>query len=233
MLIENLRSAYRSLRSSARVYSDGHSFAGHRHWRERRDVHAGELDRAQASRVPGIRQARGGEEFGAEKGRQVRGFPLLPLQFIRWTKQIQSFESIALTGLAVNSISRVPASPETFGAMRITAGFFDTLKVRPQRGRWFTESEEKRGMPNVVILSDAFWRRRFSADPHMIGKKILLDDAPYEVVGITPPDLRLFRGHQLDPVIDLPERTDYFCRSASAFRRSRAVSVRSTWLSPG
>jgi hypothetical protein len=138
----------------------------------------------------------------------VHEFPLLALQFIGWKKHVQSFDSIALTRFTEKLNLTGSGWPETLGAMRITAGFFDTLGVRPQRGRWFAESEEKRGMPNVVILSDGFWRRRFSADPHIVGKKIILNDAPYEVVGITPPNPPLFRGYQLDPVINLPERTD-------------------------
>ena len=80
--------------------------------------------------------------------------------------------------------------PETLGVMRISSGFFETLRVAPQRGRWFTEIEEKRGAPNVVILTDALWRRRFAAAPGTIGSKIFLNDVGYEVIGITPPDLR-------------------------------------------
>jgi hypothetical protein len=92
-------------------------------------------------------------------------FQFFPLQFIRWKKEIQSLESIALTSFAWERNLTGSGRPETLGVMWITAGFFDTLKIQPQRGRWFTESEEKRGNPNVVILSDGLWRRRFSADP--------------------------------------------------------------------
>src|SRR5262245_13205901 len=137
-------------------------------------------------------------------------FPIVPLQFTRRRKEIRSFESFALAGLAVTRNLTGSGQPETLGAMRITAGFFDTLRVQPQRGRWFTESEEKRGAPNVVILSDLVWRRSFSADPGIGGKSILLNDAPYEIVGIAPPDLRLFRGRQVHPLIEMPERADIF-----------------------
>ena len=71
-------------------------------------------------------------------------------------------------------------------------------------------TEEERGAPDVVILSDSIWRRRFSADPHIIGARVLLDGAAYTVVGITPPDLRFFRGHQLDRLRLMPDRTDVF-----------------------
>jgi putative ABC transport system permease protein len=94
--------------------------------------------------------------------------------------------------------------------MRISAEFFDTLEVRAQLRRWFRESDEKRGMPNVVILSDSLWRRRFSRAAGIVGTKIVLNGASYHVVGVAPPDLRLLRGKQLHSGIDMPERADVF-----------------------
>jgi putative ABC transport system permease protein len=135
---------------------------------------------------------------------------LVPLQYIRWRKEIQSFSSFALVRRAATLNLTGSGPPETLGVMRITSTFFDTLRVAPQRGRWFTESEEKRGAPNVAVVSDSVWRRRFSADPEIIGKKILLNDVAHEIVGIAPPDLRLFRGRQLHPQLEMPERTDIF-----------------------
>jgi predicted permease len=135
---------------------------------------------------------------------------LTPQQFIRWRKEIGAFESIALSTTAVTRNLTGFGQPERLGGLPITAGFFEALKVQPQRGRWFTESDTKRGMQNVVVLSDSLWRRRFAADPEMIGKNIVLNDVPYEVVGIAPPDLWLARGRQLHPGIEMPERTDIF-----------------------
>lgn len=94
--------------------------------------------------------------------------------------------------------------------MRISSEFFDTLKVQPQLGRWFQESDEQRGMPNVVILSDSLWRHRFSRDAGIVGTKIVLNGEPYDVVGVAPSDLKLLREKQLHPGIDMPERTDVF-----------------------
>jgi hypothetical protein len=134
---------------------------------------------------------------------------LAPLMFLHWRDKIQSIESLAVVkGASVNLTGS--GFPETLGAARISAEFFDTLGVRPLRGRWFRRLEEKRGTPGVVIISAALWRQRFAEDPHIIGKKIVLDGVPYEVVGITRPDLRLFRERQLHPVFDLPERTEVF-----------------------
>jgi len=108
---------------------------------------------------------------------------LLPLQFTRWREQVQSLDSIALVAGASTGNLTEAGRPELVNVIPISAGYFETLKVQPQLGRWFRESEEKRGMPNVVILSDSLWRRAFSARPDIIGRTIRISDAPYEVVG--------------------------------------------------
>jgi putative ABC transport system permease protein len=136
-------------------------------------------------------------------------FGIAPLEFLRWRKEIRSFESMALLRGATVNLTGAGA-PEVLGAARISPEFFDTLKIQPLRGRWFQKEEEQRGMPDVAIISAYLWRQRFSADPHIIGSKIVLDGTPYEVVGVTPPDMRFFRGHQLHLEVALPEKTDVF-----------------------
>jgi len=135
---------------------------------------------------------------------------LIPLQFIRWRNEIKSFDSFAMARRAATMNLTGTDHPETLNVLRITPGFFDTLRIAPQRGRWFTESEGKRGAPNIVILTDSLWRRRFSAEPGIIGKKIMLHDDVYEIVGITPPQMRLPRARQLQLTIPMPEQTDAF-----------------------
>lgn len=47
--------------------------------------------------------------------------------------------------------------------------------------------------PRVAVLSDSLWRRRFAADPHLIGKGILVNGQPYTVVGPLPPDFQFVK----------------------------------------
>ena len=132
-----------------------------------------------------------------EARRQSRAFPL---QFTRWRKQVQSVDSIALTTYGCECSLTGTERPERLGVVKISAEYFDTLKVQPQLGRWFRESEEQPGSPRVAILADSFWRRSFSARPDIVGQTIHIDGAPYEVVGVTPPGLGSFRNEQLHPV---------------------------------
>src|SRR5215471_15432545 len=145
--------------------------------------------------------------FGQNKAGLVG---LLPLQFTRWREQVQSLDSIALVASASTGNLTETGRPELLNVIPISAGYFETLKVQPQLGRWFRESEEKRGMPNVVILSDSLWRRALSARPDIIGRTIQISDAPYEVVGVTPSDFRLVRNPEFAPAPSMSEGADVF-----------------------
>jgi putative ABC transport system permease protein len=70
----------------------------------------------------------------------------------------------------------------------VTPGFFEVLGVQPAMGRAFTAEEERPGNDRVAIISDGLWKRRFAADPDLIGSTIKLDGVPHTVVGIMPRD---------------------------------------------
>ena len=72
--------------------------------------------------------------------------------------------------------------------IEVCGNVFDLLGVRPQvgagfpvNGPFFVQNEL------VAVISDRLWRTRYSADPSIIGKQLLLNDTPYTVVGVMPP----------------------------------------------
>ncbi|HEY6410265.1 MAG TPA: ABC transporter permease, partial [Ktedonobacteraceae bacterium] len=71
--------------------------------------------------------------------------------------------------------------------VRVSANFFSTVGIRPTTGRDFIPGEDAEGRDREVILSNAFWRRRFEADPSAAGKLLKLDGAVYTVIGVMPP----------------------------------------------
>jgi predicted permease len=77
--------------------------------------------------------------------------------------------------------------PERLNAVPVTAGFFSVLGVRPRLGREFTTDDGTASEPRSAILSDRLWRRRFGADPDIVGKAITLNERPVTVVGVLPP----------------------------------------------
>jgi putative ABC transport system permease protein len=79
-----------------------------------------------------------------------------------------------------------PADPERLDGQRVSAGYFSVLGVRPAIGRDFRDAEDQINGPNVVILSDGLWRRRFGADPAIVDRPITLNGLSYTVIGVMP-----------------------------------------------
>ena len=76
--------------------------------------------------------------------------------------------------------------PEQLDAGWCSWNFFRVLGIEPRLGRNFTPDDDRPDAPATVILSDAFWKRRYSGDPSIVGKTIWLDARPYAVIGVLP-----------------------------------------------
>lgn len=71
-----------------------------------------------------------------------------------------------------------------------SAGFFRILGVKPALGRTITEADDRSNAPKVALLSDKFWRGAFNGDRDVIGRTIRLDEVPYTIVGVMPPQFQ-------------------------------------------
>ena len=73
----------------------------------------------------------------------------------------------------------------------VSGNYFQVLGVTPQAGRMLTPADDTApGASPVVVLSDRLWRRRFDADPAIVGRTIVLNGAPFNVVGVAPTGFR-------------------------------------------
>ena len=87
------------------------------------------------------------------------------------------------------------ADGELARATLVSAGFWRTLGVTPRVGRLFLDEETHPVTgARVVVLGYEFWRRRFAADPGVVGRTLAVKGLPYEIVGVAP---RGFRGVEL------------------------------------
>jgi predicted permease len=107
-----------------------------------------------------------------------------------WLASNHVFEDIALYRSLANFNLTGAGEPERLLAARISASLLPVLGVSPALGRGFTEEEDESGRDTVILLSDALWRRRFGADPSIVGKAITLNGAPFTVVGVMGPDFQ-------------------------------------------
>jgi len=107
----------------------------------------------------------------------------------------------ALSGLAgywSGSVNLGGASePTRVPAASVSADFLSVLGVAPALGRGLAPGEDEPGHDGVVVLTDGLWRRAFGSDPGVLGRDILLDGSPYQVVGVLPGDF-VFPGSPVD-----------------------------------
>jgi predicted permease len=92
---------------------------------------------------------------------------------------------MAFYGVGDNLLSG-GGEPERLTGVPVTENFFDVLGVAPQLGRDFTTEESRWNGPKAVMLSDGLWRRRFAANPAIVGTALILNDQPHTVVGVLP-----------------------------------------------
>src|SRR5215468_698507 len=112
--------------------------------------------------------------------------------YIHWREQSKSFDHlVAFTSGNIYLTGR--GEPEQLDSIRATANLFPALGVTPQLGRAFTPEEDRPGAEPVVILSHAFWQRRFGGDPAIIGQSLTLDGISRQVIGVTPPGFKFIR----------------------------------------
>jgi putative ABC transport system permease protein len=112
-----------------------------------------------------------------------------PGRLEEWHRMNRSFEGLA--GSYFENVTDTTGElPERVEAMRISPRFFTVLGVPATLGRVTTPDEELSGGRPVVILSDAFWRRRFNGDPNVVGRALTLGGASRTIVGVMPSSFR-------------------------------------------
>src|SRR5215470_12071040 len=109
--------------------------------------------------------------------------------WIDWRAQSQSFQDIALTKVGTSFNLTGDGEPERVLGALATWNLADVLGVRPLMGRMFSEEETRRSA-RLAVIGYGFWEARLGRDPAIVGRKILLNSEPYEVIGVMPPEFR-------------------------------------------
>ncbi|HLK17749.1 MAG TPA: ABC transporter permease [Bryobacteraceae bacterium] len=113
--------------------------------------------------------------------------------FLDWRKQNHTLDHLeAFSASSLNLQSH--GEPERIPAVLATAGLFDMLGTQPILGRTFLPDEDQPGKPRVVVMSERLWRRRFGADPKLLGSTITLDGQAATVIGIMPASFQFPAG---------------------------------------
>jgi predicted permease len=117
------------------------------------------------------------------------GLLLSPSMYFAYSEHNRSFQSL---GVRINGTANVTglAEPEQVRTVAVSDGVFETLGVPPVVGRWLSHADQVPNGPQRVMLGYGYWQRRFGGDRTLIGRNILVDSQPREIVGVMPQGFR-------------------------------------------
>jgi putative ABC transport system permease protein len=113
--------------------------------------------------------------------------------YLDWARLATSFTAMAAYNDVTADLTGV-GDPEKLPVGAVSPAFFQVFGVRPLHGRAFEAGEDVVGRHRVVVLGHALWRQRFGGDAAAVGRTIVLNDIPHQVIGVLPPDIAFPEG---------------------------------------
>jgi putative ABC transport system permease protein len=106
--------------------------------------------------------------------------------FIDWSQQGDLFAATSAYYTGNSNLAADGAEPERVPRAGVTSGFFGVLGVQPALGRAFVPEDDKPDTVTVAIISHGLWKRRFAADPGIIGKQVQISARQITILGVMP-----------------------------------------------
>lgn len=107
--------------------------------------------------------------------------------YFTYREESKTFEDVAVWSGRSYSVTEF-AEPERVDGFGLTYRLLPMLGVQPALGRHFEEKDNKEGTPETMMISHAYWQRRFGGDPKVIGRRIRVDGVAREIIGVLPAD---------------------------------------------
>ena len=152
----------------------------------------------------------------------IRGSRSAPPDYEDRLEYVSAFEEQALYNSTGGTIETGGVATVVRG-MVATPSFFRLMRVRPALGRLFLDEEGAIGKETRVLLTDAFWRDRFNADPHAVGRTLRITGRDFDIVGVLPPDF----------AFGDPEARYWIPLALTDQQRSDAARYNNGWFSMG
>jgi predicted permease len=130
---------------------------------------------------------------------------LSQLDFRDWREAAHSFSSMAIINGSNMNVSEEGRPVEQFSGSYNSASLFQLIGQRPIIGRDFKPDDDRIGADPVVILGNGMWKKRYGADPSIVGKTINVNTVSAAVIGVMPPDMQFpFNTDLWMPFAQLP-----------------------------
>jgi putative ABC transport system permease protein len=127
-----------------------------------------------------------------------------PFLYFTYREEGRVFEDVALVNSGTVSVTGI-AEPEEVRTLFVTDGVLPMLGVPPMLGRLFTKTDDAPGSPETVVLTAGYWQSKFGGDRSAIGRTLMIDSQPREIIGVLP---ETFRFLDRDVSLVLPFRLD-------------------------
>jgi putative ABC transport system permease protein len=116
--------------------------------------------------------------------------------YLDWREAQRSFTDIAMVRRDYCSLAAVKGrtEPSRVGGARVTANFLSIMGLTPIRGRDFRDTDDQTGSAKVVMISERLWKNRFGGSPEVLGKQLIVEAVPREIIGVLPDSLRYPRN---------------------------------------
>lgn len=137
-----------------------------------------------------------------------RQLPFSAANFVDFRARTETLAPVAAFRSWGYTLLSPDGEAEQLAGARSSAGLFEALGVRPRLGRAFERGDELPNAEPVAILGDGLWRRRFGADPAIVGQPITLSGQRFTVVGVMPPGFHFPRGAELPAASGFGARTE-------------------------
>jgi len=143
-----------------------------------------------------------------------------PAEYLEWRRLNTVFVDLAATQPADATLSG-DSNPEQVPARKVTWTLWRVLGVPPILGRGFTEEEDVEAA-RVIVIGHGLWQRRFGGSPDIVGRKISLNDEPYEVIGVMPKGFYFMPSRDID--IWMPAAFPPWMRTNFGWHNSQIVA---------
>jgi len=127
-----------------------------------------------------------------------------PFLYFAYREGSRTLEHVGLWRSDTDSLTGI-GEPEEVSTIDVTEDILAALQVQPVLGRAFSKTDTTPGSPETVVLSYGFWQSKFGGDRQIIGRGVVLDGRPREIVGVMPQD---FRFLDLKPALLVPLQLD-------------------------
>ena len=127
-----------------------------------------------------------------------------PTMYFTYCEEGRAFRDLGLWSGGTSTVTGL-REPERVRTLRVTYGTLQALAVPPALGRWISEADDTPGTPETVMLTYGYWQRAFGGDPSIVGRSLIVDSRPRDVVGVMPQG---FRFLDVDADMIVPLRFD-------------------------